>query len=190
MFERLLEQIARGLDSRGIPYMVIGGQAVLLYGEPRLTRDIDITLGIGPERLTEVLDLQSRWGWQVLADSPAEFVQRTMVLPCQEPSSGIRVDFIFSLSAYEKQAISHVRRVHIGNVEVRFASVEDLIIHKIVAGRARDLEDVRSILLKNPNVDVVYLRRWLQEFDASLSEAFERRLEDLWKTGRHPKGSE
>jgi len=29
--------------------MVIGGQAVLLYGEPRLTRDIDITLGIGVE---------------------------------------------------------------------------------------------------------------------------------------------
>jgi len=25
--------------------MVIGGQAVLLYGEPRLTKDIDITLG-------------------------------------------------------------------------------------------------------------------------------------------------
>ncbi|GAH87084.1 unnamed protein product, partial [marine sediment metagenome] len=25
--------------------MIIGGQAVLLYGEPRLTRDIDVTLG-------------------------------------------------------------------------------------------------------------------------------------------------
>ncbi|MGC9445266.1 MAG: hypothetical protein ACP5E9_10130 [Candidatus Methanospirareceae archaeon] len=31
--------------------MVIGGQAVLLYGEPRLTRDIDITLGLGVEHL-------------------------------------------------------------------------------------------------------------------------------------------
>jgi hypothetical protein len=43
MFQQLLETIALGLEKRGIPYMVIGGQAVLLYGEPRLTRDIDVT---------------------------------------------------------------------------------------------------------------------------------------------------
>ena len=46
MFERLLSRLAAALDSAKIPYMIIGGQAVLLYGEPRLTKDIDITLGI------------------------------------------------------------------------------------------------------------------------------------------------
>jgi hypothetical protein len=35
--------------------MVIGGQAVLIYGEPRLTRDIDITLGASLERLAEMV---------------------------------------------------------------------------------------------------------------------------------------
>ena len=45
MFAQLLEQIALGLEERLIPYMVIGGQAVLLYGEPCLTRDIDESLG-------------------------------------------------------------------------------------------------------------------------------------------------
>jgi len=32
--------------------MVMGGQAVLLFGEPRLTPDIDVTLGVGIDRLT------------------------------------------------------------------------------------------------------------------------------------------
>jgi len=36
--------------------MVIGGQAVLLYGEPRLTKDIDITLGKGIESLEKIKD--------------------------------------------------------------------------------------------------------------------------------------
>jgi hypothetical protein len=36
--------------------MVIGGQAVLLYGEPRLTKDIDITLGEGIESLEKIKD--------------------------------------------------------------------------------------------------------------------------------------
>ena len=76
MFEALLEHIARGLDSRGIPYMLIGGQAVLLYGEPRLTRDVDVTLGAGPEKLPVILDWVRESGWQVLAESPADFVAR------------------------------------------------------------------------------------------------------------------
>ncbi|NVL90146.1 MAG: hypothetical protein HWN69_04000 [Desulfobacterales bacterium] len=45
MFQKLLGRLANELSNLHIPYMVIGGQAVLLYGEPRLTKDIDITLG-------------------------------------------------------------------------------------------------------------------------------------------------
>ena len=51
MFKKLLKKIANELNTNNIPYMVIGGQAVLLYGEPRLTKDIDITLGIGIDGL-------------------------------------------------------------------------------------------------------------------------------------------
>jgi hypothetical protein len=60
MFQRLLEVIGRALDKSEVPYMVIGGQAVLLYGEPRLTRDIDITLGIGIEEIKKIKSIVSR----------------------------------------------------------------------------------------------------------------------------------
>ena len=36
--------------------MIIGGQAVLLYGEPRLTRDIDITLGVNANYQEEEIE--------------------------------------------------------------------------------------------------------------------------------------
>jgi len=38
MFGDLLEKLARTFAAYAIPFMIIGGQAVLLYGEPRLTR--------------------------------------------------------------------------------------------------------------------------------------------------------
>jgi hypothetical protein len=40
VFENLLEKVAIALDGERLPYMVIGGQAVLLHGEPRLTKDV------------------------------------------------------------------------------------------------------------------------------------------------------
>ena len=57
MFQRLLAKIARALSAANVPYMVIGGQAVLVYGEPRLTKDIDLTVGVGLESLTKIRNL-------------------------------------------------------------------------------------------------------------------------------------
>ena len=184
MFQQLLEQIAVELDSRSIPYLIIGGQAVLVHGEPRLTRDIDVTLGMGVDRLHELLAIVEGAGWRVLAESADEFVRQTMVLPCEVPESGVRIDFMFSHSAYEREAMARATRLTVGRAEVRFASPEDLVIHKVVAGRPRDIEDVRSVLLKNPQLDATYIRRWLGELGAALGEPLVSRFEEVHESAR------
>jgi hypothetical protein len=47
---------------------------------------------------------------------------------------------------------------------------EDVIIHKVFAGRARDLDDVKSILMKSPSVDLSYIEKWLTEFERGSDE--------------------
>ena len=180
MFEQLLEKIALALDKADIPYMIVGGQAVLLYGEPRLTRDIDITLGMTLEKLDVVVGLTKGIGLEPLVD-PDTFTRKTMVLPCQDPNTDIRVDFIFSFSPYEQQALERVRTVEMGNALLRFASPEDLIIHKIVAGRPRDFEDVKSVLIKNPELDIKYIRNWLRRLASALKEPFLKRFNKVLK---------
>ena len=179
MFHSLLEKTAQALDAAGIPYMVIGGQAVLLYGEPRLTKDVDITLGVGPERLPDVLDAVEGLGWRVLSESPQEFVEETLVLPCLEPEGDIPVDLIVAFSPYEQQAVARAKTVPIGQAQVRFASLEDLIIHKMIAGRPRDLADVRTLLLKNPQVEFDYIHEWLEQFQDALDEPFLSRFQEI-----------
>jgi hypothetical protein len=183
MFEKLLEQLALGLDRRKIPYMIIGGQAVLLYGEPRFTKDIDVTLGRDADQAPELIELIKDLGWKVLVENAESFVRKTMVMPCQDPASGIRLDFIFSYSPYEKRALERVHRKRIGKAEVLFASPEDVVIHKIVAGRPRDLEDAKNLLLKNPQLDRKYIREWLEQFEQSLSKPFIEQLNNLQKPG-------
>ncbi len=167
MFEELLSGIALSLTKRSLPYMIIGGQAVLLYGEPRLTRDIDLTLGADTDRLEDLLDAVRELGLEPLPEDIESFVRETMVLPTLDENSGIRVDFIFSFTPYETQAIRRARKVAILGQEVNFACPEDLIIHKIFAGRPRDLEDVRIVVKKNPGMDISYINRWLKQFDES-----------------------
>ncbi len=167
MFEKILSQIGISLSKHNLPYMVIGGQAVLLYGEPRLTRDIDITLGVDVDHLGEVLAMVQELKLKPLPQEIESFVKETMVLPALDEHTGIRVDFIFSYTPYETGAIKRAKKVKIMGQEINIASPEDLIIHKIFAGRPRDIEDVRTVLIKNPDVDLQYIREWLKEFDES-----------------------
>ena len=185
MFQSLLKKVARQLKNASIPYMVIGGQAVLLYGEPRLTRDIDITMGIGADGLDRVKKIILIVGLKILVEKEREFVERNMVLPTIDKKSGIRVDFIFSFSSYERQAIERAKNIKLGRSLVRFASLEDVVIHKVIARRARDIEDVKSILLKNPRYDSVYIEKWLKQFDKSLEKKFLKIFRNIEKQIHH-----
>jgi predicted nucleotidyltransferase len=167
MFQETLSRIASSLHRHGLPYMIIGGQAVLLHGEPRLTRDIDVTLGVNVDHLDDVLAVVQELSLKALAEDIESFVKETMVLPTLDEKTGIRVDFIFSFTPYETEAIKRGKRVTIQGQEVNFASAEDLIIHKVFAGRPRDMEDVKAVISKNPGIDLQYIRNWLREFDKS-----------------------
>lgn len=96
-------------------------------------------------------------------------MRRTNVLPVADETTGVRVDLIFSFTPYESEAIRRAVGVDFDDVTVRFASVEDLLIHKLVAGRPRDLEDIAGILARNPSVDEGYLIRWLASFRGIVS---------------------
>jgi len=172
VFEEILKGLAEAFARAGVPYMVFGGQAVLLYGEPRLTRDVDVSLGADPTEPAPVLAVIEELGLQSLVGDAAEFLRETFVLPVVHPESGIRIDLVFSLSGYERQAIERAKTVSIGGVGVRFASLEDLIVQKVVAGRPRDLDDAEKVIAKNPGFDRAYVERWLQEFGQELDTQF------------------
>jgi predicted nucleotidyltransferase len=176
VFKTLLRRIAVGLADAGLPYMVFGGQAVLLYGEPRLTRDIDVTLGVDPGQTAVVIEMVQSAGLRLLTEKAEEFVRETLVLPAIEPESGIRIDFVFSLSQFERAAIERARPIDVDGVDVRFVSLEDLIVMKLLAGRPRDLEDVASVLRKNRGFDRSYVDKWLAEFDRELDTRLEEKF--------------
>lgn len=145
--------------------MLIGGQAVLLHGRPRLTEDIDVTLGVGPDAWQMVCDVCTALRLEPLPERVESFVRETFVLPARHADTALRVDFIFSTTPYEREAIARAVWVDVGGTSVPFATAEDLIIHKLFAGRPRDLEDAVGVVRRaGDRLDWSYVERWTAEF--------------------------
>ena len=141
-------------------------------------------MGVDTDKFALIKGVCGKLGLRMQPKNPEIFAGQTRVLPSEEPKSKIRVDFIFSFTPYESQAISRVKKVLVGGYSVKFASCEDVIIHKMVAGRAVDEEDVRSILAKNKDsLDRKYIRQWLSEFSKiSENEGIMDRFNSLLRT--------
>ena len=175
--EKLLSRIAGILDREGIPYMIIGGQAVLIHGEPRFTRDIDITLGVSAENAAHFEKALAKNDFKPACENPASFARETNVFPVMDKHSKVRVDFLFSDLPYERAAIARAESVLVAGTAVRFIRADDLLIYKLIAGRPRDIEDASGIWArKKKDIDLVYIQEWLSRFSAldELKDILER----------------
>ncbi|MBI4542090.1 MAG: nucleotidyl transferase AbiEii/AbiGii toxin family protein [Gemmatimonadetes bacterium] len=180
-FAAFIARLAQELTARRLPFMLIGGQAVLLHGRPRLTEDIDVTLGVDPSGLPLVREVCRALQLEPLPDEVEKFVRETFVLPARHAETAIRVDFVFSTTPYERQAIERAVKVPVAGIPVPFATAEDLIIHKLFAGRAQDWEDTLSVVRrKGHELDWGYLDRWARDFAGVAGrEELPQRLEAL-----------
>lgn len=168
-----LVSLVRFLDSRKVPYMVIGGIAGLAWGRQRATFDIDITLWAA-RREGELLAALAQTFPPRVPD-PEAFVGKTRVLPVSV--GGVNADLIFGQLLYEEAAILRARPIQLAGATVRVCTPEDLIAHKIISERDKDREDVRELIaLRAVSLD----RGYLDPLIRSLSDALSRA--DIWES--------
>lgn len=154
------------LDSQGIPYMVIGGFANLQWGRPRVTEDLDITIQVSESEWPAFVDLLDS-KFHPIPPEPLRFAKETRVLPTLVGS--VRVDLIFAGLPYEEEAIRRAVPVTIEGRSVRVCTAEDLILHKLVSERPRDLEDVEGVIRRQTDrLDRGYLDPRVRDLAAGL----------------------
>ncbi len=180
-YNSVLVQIAPVLDAAKMPYMVSGGQALLLHGIEPFNSDVDISLGVAVAQRTMLQKLLAKMQLKIMVRSPANFVRQTHVLPTINEQTGTRVDFVFADSQFERDAVQRAVKVSVDGYPVNFMMFEDMIIHKIVNGEPNDLDHARVLLHKNPKIKVRLIQNTLQEFSDSLDKAFLPIFENLRK---------
>ncbi|HEV7428314.1 MAG TPA: nucleotidyl transferase AbiEii/AbiGii toxin family protein [Thermoanaerobaculia bacterium] len=153
----------RDADLRGT---VIGGVAASLRGKPRLTNDVDaLVVEADAEAL---LRTGTKFGFTPRIADAVEFSRHTRVLLLRYQPGEVDIDLSLGALPFEDEVIERSTWIRAGNIRIRLASAEDLIIMKAVAGRPRDVTDIENVIAANPDLDVERIRRWVREFSAVL----------------------
>jgi hypothetical protein len=181
--ERLIAALAalmRWFDEHELQAAVIGGVGASLRGKPRLTNDIDaVVVDANAEALVRS---GAEFGFTPRIADAIEFARNTRVLLLRYSPAMVDLDLSLGMLPFEHEVVERATLIDAGDVSVRIASAEDLVIMKAVAGRARDVADIENLISANPDLDVERIRRWVREFSSVLEtpEMYEK-LEVLLK---------
>jgi len=156
-FADVLASLARAFERAGLRWYLFGAQAAIIHGAARLTADVDVTAlldGASPETLVDAL---REAGFTLRVPDPG-FVARTRVLPVTHVASGIPADIVFGGPGIEEMFLARAQVLEVDGIRVPVACAEDVVVMKLLAGRAKDVEDVVAILAAHPddlNLDLV-----------------------------------
>lgn len=78
--------------------------------------------------------------------------------------SGMEIDISLGVLPFEEEMVERGRVRTFANLSVRLPTPEDLIIMKAVAHRPKDMEDIRTIAAKYPDLDVKRIKEWVRAF--------------------------
>jgi predicted nucleotidyltransferase len=177
------------MRARGWRWYVFGAQAVAAYGRPRLTADVDVTIeptGAGAGEVIAALDAH---GFTL----SAEHLGKARLLPMVHVPSGFPLDLVIASPGLDDELLARARWLDLGGVEAPVVSVEDLVVMKVLAGRRKDLEDVRGVLaVQEARIDLGRVRDLLGALESATGERkLLARLERLVRSaapGRNKRG--
>jgi len=171
----LLKLVARRLDAAGIPYMLTGSLALSYYAVPRFTRDVDLVVQIGLERVDETAALFAD-DFYADADALRRAVTQQGMVNMIHQETLTKVDLII-----QKQTPYHVEefaRRHAALIEgtpIWIVSPEDLVISKLSwlqqGGSDVHRQDIAVLLEALDTIDRGYIEARVRELH----------LADLWK---------
>lgn len=175
-------EILTWLEARGWRACLIGGLAVQRWGEPRLTQDVDLTVlvDVGRER-TFVDDVLASFSPRRDDARAFALTYRVMLVRAE---NGVALDVSMGATGFEVESIERSSEWSPDpGVSLRTCAAEELIVHKLIAARPRDIADVESVVTRQFGaLDTARVRGWIADFAevldrAELGQPFERAVE-------------
>ncbi|MBI5762856.1 MAG: hypothetical protein HZA51_04940 [Planctomycetes bacterium] len=160
-------RVVDGLEEVGIAYMLVGSLSSSTYGIPRATQDADFVIQLSPGSLDRLMALLGP-GFKLDHQMSFETVTATTRYKMELPGTGFTIElFLLSDDTHDQERFRRrVRKVSMGRA-VWLPTAEDVIIMKLRwskdGKRTKDVEDVRSVLSVQKNLDWAYIHHWCDQ---------------------------
>ena len=162
-----LKHVWLSLEPLQVPKAVMGGLALAAWGHVRATRDVDLLIGVSAEDLVPLLGTLASAGIRpkhqpsVISLGSLQLVQ----LLYEPPGAyiALQIDLLLARSDYHRHALERRVPTHLLAVDLDLyvLACEDLVLHKLLAGRLIDLADAAALLRANgANFNLSYLLQW------------------------------
>lgn len=180
----LFEPFIVRLERLGIPYFVTGSMAGIVYGEPRLTHDVDIVIALSSRDIRAFVDA---FPLEEFYCPPEEVlaieVRRGQRGHCNliHHDSGFKADIYIAFDELHRWALAHRRTIPLDGLRVSVAPIEYVILRKLEYFREgkseKHVRDIRGMLEVSPaQIDRSFLQEWIvrlglsAEWDRVVSE--------------------
>lgn len=180
--ESFFTTVLAALERSGVPYMVAGSVAAMLYGEPRLTNDMDVVAEMEPGQADRLL---AQFAGEDYYAPSGEFVRSAIrgggSFNVIHVPTASKVDIILKRRT-DFAAVEFARRRRMpfaGQFDAPVATPEDVIVSKLlfyVEGRSeKHLADIAGVLrVSASRLDTPYIDSWVTRLG----------LQDAWKAAR------
>jgi hypothetical protein len=175
----LFRRFVHPLNELGVPYMTTGAVAAVIYGEPRLTLDVDLVLRLSPEHVLPLVEAFSPNEFYV---PPVEVIREEAGRPVHghfnllHHATGLRADiYLAGEDPLDAWGLERRRKETIAGEAAWIAPAEYVIVRKLESyregGSSKHLTDIRAMLRIRPD---------LVDRDALERIVRERRLDREW----------
>jgi hypothetical protein len=138
------EELLKVFNDNGVKYLIVGGHAVMLYTEPRYTKDLDIWIEASEENGANAFRALAKFGAPLAGLTAADFAREGFFYQIGIPPA--RVDILMSVDGIRfEEAWPNRNESALGGQRAWFISRSDLIKNKQASGRHIDLHDAELL---------------------------------------------
>jgi hypothetical protein len=165
-----LKALRRALAPLQTPWMIIGGIAVQARGVARTTRDIDATIRADRLPLEELVSRLKRAGIRPRVADFEDLARHNFILLLEHVATSTPIDLSLAWIDFEQAACARATLERFGDVKLPVIRLDDLLVLKTVAWRARDQGDVRSLLASSAKVDLGFVEAQVRAITEAMEE--------------------
>lgn len=142
--EKDFEEFIALLNDRKVRYVVVGAYAVSFYARPRNTGDIDFFVDNSEDNISKLFQVLNDFGFGSLDISHEQLKKEDSILQLgYEP---VRIDIMTGISGLSfEEVYSNKVKGRLGDEQVNFISLNDLIINKRASNRTKDQADAELL---------------------------------------------